>query len=189
MGGLFPLTYLTWFKPEPEPKWNPVKNRLCHTRQHLTEVVWRSQRGEDTGEELQTDLDLGTVAVPAVTQQRETALTLSKQRGNIRRPNCFQCFTLCCISAELLTDLQCKLVPVFTHFHDVVLQVVEEQLHHLQLLLGPPDGSDTQAQCHRNWAIKHTGWLLRCSGKRYLHSDPVGVVAGAKLLKSAKKFW
>ena len=31
----------------------------------LTEVVWRSQSGEDAGEELQTDLDLRTVAVPA----------------------------------------------------------------------------------------------------------------------------
>lgn len=31
----------------------------------LTEVVRRAQRGEDTGEELQTDLDLCTVAVPA----------------------------------------------------------------------------------------------------------------------------
>lgn len=35
----------------------------------LTEVVWRSQCGENTGEELQTDLDLCTVAVPA-TQKR-----------------------------------------------------------------------------------------------------------------------
>ena len=35
----------------------------------LTEVVWRSQRGEDTGEELQADLDLRTVAVAATTEE------------------------------------------------------------------------------------------------------------------------
>lgn len=37
---------------------------------NLTEVVWRSQCGEDAGEELQTNLDLRTVAVPATTYQR-----------------------------------------------------------------------------------------------------------------------
>lgn len=44
------------------------------------------------------------------------------------------------------TDSQCKLVPVFPDFLDVVLQVVEEQLHHVQLLLGPPEGADERSQ-------------------------------------------
>lgn len=35
----------------------------------LTEVVWGAQRGEDAGEELQTDLDLCTVAVPATNRR------------------------------------------------------------------------------------------------------------------------
>lgn len=41
----------------------------------LTEVVWRSQCGENTGEELQTDLDLRTVAVPA-TQRRHLSVSI-----------------------------------------------------------------------------------------------------------------
>lgn len=44
------------------------------------------------------------------------------------------------------TDSQCKLVLVFPDFLDVVLQVVEEQLHHVQFLLGPPEGADEQSQ-------------------------------------------
>ena len=35
-------------------------------------------------------------------------------------------------------DLQGKLVSLLPHFLDVVQQVVEEQLHHVQLLLCPP---------------------------------------------------
>ena len=35
----------------------------------LTEVIWGSQGGEDTGEELQTDLHLRTVTVSAETQE------------------------------------------------------------------------------------------------------------------------
>ena len=34
----------------------------------LTEVIWRSQGGKDTGEELQTDLHLRTVTVSAETR-------------------------------------------------------------------------------------------------------------------------
>lgn len=37
----------------------------------LTEVVRRSQRRENTGEELQTHLDLSAVAVPARSPDRE----------------------------------------------------------------------------------------------------------------------
>ena len=38
-------------------------------------------------------------------------------------------------------DSQCKLVPLLADLVDVVLQVVEEQLHHVQLFLCPPDGN------------------------------------------------
>lgn len=31
---------------------------------------------------------------------------------------------------------------MFSHFLDVVLQVIEEQLHHVQFLLRPPEGVD-----------------------------------------------
>lgn len=47
---------------------------------------------------------------------------------------------------KVLTDSQCKLVPVFSDFLDVVLQVVEEQFHHVQLLLSPPDRTKQQHQ-------------------------------------------
>lgn len=46
----------------------------------------------------------------------------------------------------VLTDSQCKLVPTFAHFLDVVLQVVEEQLHHVQLLLRPPETAHKHSQ-------------------------------------------
>lgn len=36
-------------------------------------------------------------------------------------------------------DSQCKFVPMFSDLLDVVLQVIEEQFHHVQLLLSPPD--------------------------------------------------
>lgn len=57
---------------------------------------------------------------------------------------------MCCFSLRSdvvftvfnVADLQCKLVPVFADFLDVVLQVVEEQLHHVQLLLSPPGRTD-----------------------------------------------
>lgn len=42
-------------------------------------------------------------------------------------------------SGEDSTDSQCELVPVVSDLLDVVLQVVEEQLHHVQLLLRPPE--------------------------------------------------
>lgn len=57
----------------------------------LTEVVWRSQRGEDAGEELQTDLDLCTVTVPAGTWLRvspdifQTGKTIHEIRGRSDR--------------------------------------------------------------------------------------------------------
>lgn len=38
-----------------------------------------------------------------------------------------------------MTDSQCKLVPMISDFLDVVLQIVEEQFHHVQLFLCPPD--------------------------------------------------
>lgn len=48
------------------------------------------------------------------------------------------------ISISGLINSQCKLVPVFPNFLDVVLQVVEEQLHHVQFLLGPPERAQEQ---------------------------------------------
>lgn len=48
------------------------------------------------------------------------------------------------ISISGLINSQCKLVPVFPNFLDVVLQVVEEQLHHVQFLLGPPERAHEQ---------------------------------------------
>lgn len=99
-------------------------------------MVWRSQCGEDTGEELQTHLDLSAVAIPAqetregggshVNTHRESSQTIQTNLGP--------------------TDSQCKLVPVFPDFLDVVLQVVEEQFHHVQFLLGPPEGADERSQ-------------------------------------------
>lgn len=55
-----------------------------------------------------------------------------------------------CDSTKDLTNLQCKLVPVFTNFLDVVLQVVEEKLHHVQLLLSPPNRRDRHSQYHNH---------------------------------------
>lgn len=41
-----------------------------------------------------------------------------------------------------LIDLQSKPVSMFMHFPDVVLQVIKEELHHVQFLLGPPASVD-----------------------------------------------
>lgn len=119
----------------------------------LTEVVWWSQGGENTGEELQTDLDLRTVAVPA-TQTRNRMIYPKRLCSSV-----WLLIYLCTCGTtsfhltaalsddkepkrdrgEQLTDSQCKLVPLISDFLDVVLQIVEEQLHHVQLLLSPPD--------------------------------------------------
>lgn len=96
----------------------------------LTEVVWRSQRGEHTGEKLQTHLDLRAVAVPA----RRCSDNVECQ--------CSQ--TLICNVNVRFLNSQCKLMPVFPNFLDVVLQVVKEQLHHVQFLLSPPDRGHQQ---------------------------------------------
>lgn len=123
----------------------------------LTEVVGRSQSGEDAGEELQTDLDLRTVAVPATMRYVGSFIHHSSFTGLYNRVSTgysqqkvvrFLFFSAlsqflskqkCVWLSCRLTDSQCKLVPVFMDFLDVVLQVVEEQLHHVQLLLSPPD--------------------------------------------------
>lgn len=41
-----------------------------------------------------------------------------------------------------LIDLQSKPVSMFMHFLDIVLQVIKEELHHVQFLLGPPASVD-----------------------------------------------
>lgn len=91
----------------------------------LTEVVWRSQRRENTGEELQTHLDLSAVAVPVQSQVNESVFSHVNTQSQ-------------------LFNSQCKLMSVFPNFMDVVLQVVEEQLHHVQFLLSPPDRAHEQ---------------------------------------------
>lgn len=79
------------------------------------------------------------------------------------------------------THSQSKLVSLLANFLDVVLQVVKEELHHVQLLLRPPDSGDT----HISTGAPNQSVTVATPG---LHGDPVGVVAGAKLLEGAEEF-
>lgn len=133
-------------------------------------MVWRSQRGEDAGEELQTHLDLCAVTVPAGTQLRLTPPEREKPPHE---------------AEDAPAHLQSKLVPLVTHFLDVVLQVVKEELHHVQLLLRPPDSMDT----HTHISTEAHNQSVTMTTLPRLHGDPVSVVAGAKLLESAEEFW
>lgn len=128
-------------------------------------MVWRSQRREDAGEELQTHLDLSAVTVPADTAQ------VSPPGGGSSPP----------VRDREHPYSQSKLVALLAHFLDVVLQVVEEEFHHVQLLLSPPDSVDTQVST----GAQNQSVIVTTRG---LHGDPVRVVAGAKLLEGAEEF-
>lgn len=68
------------------------------------------------------------------------------------------------LSISGFNNSQCKLVPVFPNFLDVVLQVVEEQLHHVQFLLRPPERAHEQITI-RTTRMWHPKLLLWKKGK------------------------
>lgn len=70
---------------------------------------------------------------------------------------------------------------LLANFTDVVLQVVEEELHHVQLLLRPPA---THTHTHIS-TLPRQSVTVTTGGS---HGDPVGVVAGAELLEGAEEF-
>lgn len=72
-------------------------------------------------------------------------------------------------------------MALLTHFLDVVLQVVKEELHHVQLLLSPPASVDTHISTE---GLKQSITVTTPG----LHGDPVSVVAGAKLLERSEEF-
>lgn len=60
-------------------------------------------------------------------------------------------------------------MPVFPDFLDVVLQVVEEQLHHVQFLLSPPDTAISRSQSELQLERDVQTYLHGTKTKKYTH--------------------